>query len=577
MTEQALKGGFEDGHRRFPADSDPLKADFRNFLWLIWKYIHLPDPTPTQYDIAQFLQHGPNRICIEAFRGVGKSFITSAFVLWLLYCDPQLKIMVVSASKNRADNFVTFTMQLIQQVPELAHLKPKPSQRSSRVEFDVGPATPDQTPSVFAKGIDSQLTGGRADIIIVDDVEIVNNSYTVAARDLLIEKIKEFSAIIKPLDHARIIYLGTPQTEDSIYNKLPETFTKRIWPSQVPTPEERAAYGDDLAPRVVRMYDHKNYGMPVDPERFNEDELIMRRAEYGAAGYQLQFMLNTRLSDEERYPLKLKNIVVMSVPPDQAPVQTFWLPNPDRELKDVPTHGMAGDKFFSVAGHGAEFQPYQHRAMAIDPSGRGKDETGFAVGFHLAGNVWLPEAGGFLGGYEPETLKALALIAKKHKVQTIVIESNFGDGMFAKLLEPVLLQYGVQAALEEVRHQTMKEHRILDVLEPVVSNHKLIVDPDVIVNDDKAIQKYDSTVRLHKSLFHQMTHICRQKDALRHDDRVDALSILIGYFMELMNQDAAKVARSQHDEAMRAEIEKLHQSPLNRHFEETRYMWTSGV
>ena len=489
-------------------EADPLRADFRKFMWLVWKYINLPDPTAAQYDIARFLQTGPNKICIEAFRGIGKSFVTSAFVLWILYCNPQMKIMVVSASKNRADNFVTFTMQLIQLIPELHHLKPKPNQRSSRVEFDVGPAEPDQTPSVFAKGIDSQLTGGRADIIVSDDVEVWNNSQTVAARDMLIEKTREYSAILKPLDHARIIYLGTPQTEDSIYNKLAETFTKRIWPAQVPTQEERPGYGDDLAPMVEAMFLKGHYGQPVDPERFDLDELIDRRSEYGAAGYQLQFMLNTKLSDEEKYPLKLKNLIVMPVPPEKAPYDVHWLPNPDRQLKDLPVYGMAGDKYFSAAGHSAQWETYQHRVMAIDPSGRGKDETGYAVGFMLASNIWVPQAGGLQGGYDPETLDELVRIAKKHKVQTIVIESNFGDGMFGKLLEPVLLRAGVYAEIVEVRSNTMKEMRILDILEPVVSQHRLIVDPSVVEDDHNTIQVYEGLVRSHKSLFHQMTHIC---------------------------------------------------------------------
>lgn len=545
---------------------DPLKADFRKFMWLIWKHINLPDPTPTQYDIAHFLQHGPNKLLVEAFRGVGKSFITSAFVLWCLYCNPQKKIMVVSASKNRADNFVIFCQQLIQTVPELAFLKPKANQRSSRVEFDVGPAEPDQTPSVFARGIDSQLTGGRADIIVSDDVEVMNNSMTVAARDQLGEKTKEYSAILKPLPGSRIIYLGTPQTEDSIYNKLPSTFTKRIWPAQVPNVEEIAGYGNDLAPRVRKMFDLKLYGAPTDPERFNMDELVDRRAEYGAAGYQLQFMLNTKLSDEERYPLKLKNLLVMAVPPSKAPVDVFWLPNPDRELKDLPNHGMAGDRLYAPAGHSNEWMEYQQRVMAIDPSGRGKDETGYAVGFHLAGNIWCPEVGGFTGGYEVETLKLLALTAKRHRIQTIVIESNFGDGMFAKLLEPVLLQNGVAAEIVEVRSHTMKEQRILDVLEPVVTAHKLIVDPQALIDDDKTIQKYEGLIRNHKSLFHQMTHICREKDALRFDDRIDALAMLVGHFVDLMSQDAQKIADREHEEWMKAQLERFHESPLNRGF-----------
>ena len=542
--------------------SDPIREDFRKFLWLIWKHINLPNPTPVQYDIAHYLQHGPSKICIEAFRGVGKSFVTSTYVLWELYRNPQLKIMVVSASKNRADNFCKFTKILIETVPELKFLSPRQGQRNSNVEFDVGPATADQSPSVFAKGIDSQLAGGRADIIISDDVEVPNNSATMDMRDKLREKIKEYSAIIKPLPTSRTIYLGTPQTEDSIYNKLPETFITRIWPANVPTPEEYIAYGDDLAPMITRMYERGEYGLPTDPARFDTEELMERRAEYGAAGYQLQFMLNTKLSDEERYPLKLKNLVCLSVPPVKAPYEVNWLPNPDRLMKDTPTHGMAGDSLYHAAGHGSEYGDYQHRVMAIDPSGRGADETSYAVGFQLAGNIWCPAAGGLAGGYEPETLEKLVNIAKAQKVQTIVVESNFGDGMFESLLRPLLRKHKVTAEVVGVRHHTMKENRILDNLEPIISQHKLIVDPQVFIDDDASIQQYEGNVRLHKSLFHQMTHICREKGALRHDDRLDALAMMVAHFMEMMAQDAERVANAQYEERVKAELDRYHKDDI---------------
>ena len=93
-----------------PIANDPL-SDFRKFLFVIWKHLNLPDPTPVQYDIAYNLQHGDKRMIIEAFRGVGKSWITSAYVVWLLYMNPQLNILVVSASKSRSDDFTTFTLQ----------------------------------------------------------------------------------------------------------------------------------------------------------------------------------------------------------------------------------------------------------------------------------------------------------------------------------------------------------------------------------------------------------------------------------------------------------------------------------
>lgn len=547
--------------KRLKLRKDPLLR-FENFLYLIWKHLRLPDPTPVQYDIARFLgDHTISRLCIEAFRGVGKSWVTSAYVLWELYRNPELKIMVVSASKNRADNFTTFTLSLIRDIPQLRHLAPKSNQRQSRVEFDVGPCSPDQTPSVFSRGIDSQLTGGRADIIVSDDVEVMNNSMTVERRDLLQEKLKEYSAILKPYNpeihkgafSPRIVYLGTPQTEDSIYNKLPETFIKRIWPVLVPTKDEITGYGNDLAPMIQAMYDEKKFGQPTDPQRFDMDEIIDRRAEYGAAGFQLQFMLNTKLSDEERYPLKVKNLVIAEVPPEEAPMDVYWMPNPDRQLKDLPNMAMGGDHFYSAAGFSNTFGKYQGKILAIDPSGRGADETGYAVIYQLNGYLWVPEAGGLPGGYDDETLEKLAGIAKQHKVNAVVYESNFGDGMFGKLLEPVLRRQH-HCAIEEVRNHQMKEMRIIDVLEPVISNHRLIVSPNVIQEDYDSAQKYEGQMRQVKTLIHQMTRICREKGALRKDDRIDVLAIGVSWFVEMMNQDAKEREAQERSRLLQEEL-----------------------
>jgi hypothetical protein len=215
-------------------EQHPALKDFRVFMFMVWKHLGLPEPTESQYDIAHYLQHGPRRGVIEAFRGVGKSWITSAFVCWLLLRNPQLKILVVSASKERADAFSIFVKRLISEIPMLQHLAPQAGQRDSVIAFDVGPATPDHSPSVKSVGITGQITGSRADVLIADDVEVPNNSSTQMMRDKLSEAVKEFDAILKP--GGRIIYLGTPQTEMSLYNQLPERgYEIRIWPALYPT------------------------------------------------------------------------------------------------------------------------------------------------------------------------------------------------------------------------------------------------------------------------------------------------------------------------------------------------------
>ncbi len=304
---------------------------------MIWQHLNLPKPTVIQYDIANWLQRGPRRMVIEAFRGVGKSWVTAAFVCWQLYCNPQVKIMVVSASKQRADDFSTFTLRLISEVAVLRHLAPKDDQRQSKVAFDVSPARPDQTPSVKSVGITGQLTGGRADIIIVDDVEVPGNSQTQGMRDKLSELVKEFDAVLKP--GGRIIYLGTPQTEQSLYLKLPERgYVVRIWPSRYPTPEKREKYGARLAPLISQALDDDPSlaGKPTDEERFSDEELTERELSYGRSGFALQYQLDTSLSDADRYPLKLRDLIVYPLDPERGPTDLVWAAGPSRYSTTCP-------------------------------------------------------------------------------------------------------------------------------------------------------------------------------------------------------------------------------------------------
>lgn len=538
-----------------------IKKDFRVFLKLVWDHINLPEPTPVQYDIARYLSHGPKKICIQAFRGVGKSFVTSAYVLWELYRDPQKKIFVVSASKQRADNFTTFTLQLINEMPLLAHLKPQENQRASRVEFDVGPATADQSPSVRSVGITSQLAGSRADIIVADDVEVTNNSATVDMREKLLERVKEFSAILKPLPEAKIVYLGTPQTEDSIYNKLPDTFEIRIWPARIPTEKEAEGYQGKLAPYVKEMMDRLPPGAPTDPRRFNELDLAERAAEYGKAGFALQFMLSTQLTDMEKYPLKVRDLIFMDVqansPDALVPMSVAWLPDYKNEMTKMPNLAMAGDRFYRYSSVSDERKGYTGSVLAIDPSGRGKDETGYAVVNMLNGFLHVRRVGGLQGGYDTPTLRQLALIAKEEGVNEVIIEPNFGDGMYLELFKPVVASIHPCRVVESERSQAQKERRIIDTLEPVMNRHKLVIDPQVIEDDYRTAQAYDAENKFQKTLIFQMTRITYDKGSLRHDDRLDALALAVFYWTTKIGQDEKKGIESHKERLMQLELEKF--------------------
>ena len=537
---------------------DKRIKNFKNFLYLCWKHLNLPEPTPIQYDIADYLQSEDKRLVIEAFRGVGKSWITSAFVCHQLLLNPQRNILVVSASKSRADDFSTFTQRLIAEMPILKHLVPKDNQRHSKVSFDVAPARASHAPSVKSMGITGQLTGSRADLIIADDVESANNSQTQLMRDRLSETVKEFDAIIKP-EVGRIIFLGTPQTEMSLYNSLEERgFKTKIWTALYPNKVQKIGYGYKLAPIIADINDKE--GKPTDSKRFDEVDLLERLSSYGRSGFNLQFMLDTTMSDANRYPLKLNDLIVASGCSTwkEAPAKIQWASSPEQMKAidpELPNVGLKGDYYVAPLFMSKEYTPFEGTIMSIDPSGRGEDKTAYAVLKMLHGVLYLTSVGSLEGGYSDDTMYELSNIAKKNDVNYVVIESNFGDGMATALLKPIMAKIH-PCEVEEVRHNIQKEKRIIDTLEPIMNGHRLVID-DLLIKEDFKLEP-------NHQLFRQMTRITRDKGALRHDDQIDAVAIAANAWVERMDR-AQILSYNQHkEELLDRELEKFMESTIGR-------------
>ena len=533
---------------------EPLH-DFRNFMFLVWKHLGLPEPTPVQYDIADFIQNAPKRSIIEAFRGVGKSYITCAYVVHQLLLDPDKKFMVVSASKARADDFSTFTQRIIVELPLCQHLIAREGQRWSKIAFDVAPAKASGSPSVKSVGITGQLTGSRADIIIADDIEVPNNSMTQMMREKLSESVKEFDAVLKP--DGKIIYLGTPQNEMSLYNVLTERgYRMRVWTARYPSIETiEKSYGTRIADKLYQeiQEDPDLVGKPTDPKRFNEEDLIERELSYGRSGFALQFMLDTSLSDTDRYPLKLSDLMVMSCDAETAPEKLIY--GIMKPVTNLPIVGLAGDKYYApeeIIGR----DEYDGSVLAIDPSGRGADETAYAVVKMKNGYLYVTDAGGIKGGYSPQVLEQLAKLAKKEKVNLTLIESNFGDGMFTELFKPYL-QRIYPVTVEEVRHSKQKELRIIDTLEPIMNQHKLVIDPRVLQKDFDSVQDLPPEKAQRYMLAYQMTRITRDRGALAHDDRLDVLAMACAYWVEQMASDADREIRQRKQQLLDDELEKF--------------------
>ncbi|WP_222391792.1 phage terminase large subunit [Rhizobium leguminosarum] len=546
--------------------ADPILSNFKNFLFLVWKqFLDGKLPTPVQYDIADFLQHGPKRSVIEAFRGVGKSWVTSAFVVWCLLRNPNLNILVVSASKQRSDDFSIFTMRIILEMPMCAHLRPGPDQRSSMIAFDVGPAAASHAPSVKSLGINSQIAGSRADVLIADDIEVPNNSDTQIKRDLLGEKVKEFDAVLKP--GGRIIYLGTPQSEQSLYNVLPERgYIMRVWPARYPTEAQLAKYGPRLAPMITKALaaaadrGEDIAGRSTDPQRFSDTDLSERELSYGRSGFALQFMLDTSLSDADKFPLKLSDLIVMPMDINRAPKALSWASGQDQRIDHLQAVGLPGDGYYRPMWYDKDSLPYEGSVMFVDPSGRGGDETVWAVVKHLHGNLFLTALGCARNkGYDKTVLRDILKCAAKQKVNKILVEPNFGDGMFAQLLRneaQALNVYKVEIEDSDWA-KNQKEVRIIDTLEPIMNQHRLIVDEAVIDWDYKSTEAYAREEQTYMRLMYQLTRLTAQRGSLAKDDRVDALAGAVAYWIEFLARNDKTSAKQMQEDALQAELDKF--------------------
>ena len=120
--------------------------------------------------------------------------------------------------------------------------------------------------------------------------------------------------------------------------------------------------------------------------------------------------------------------------------------------------------------------------------------------------------------------------------------------MVAELFRKHLQQTKQAIDVEEVRANVRKEDRIIDTLEPVLNQHRLIVDRGVVEWDYSSNKDAPPEDRLLYMLFYQMSRMCREKGAVKHDDRLDCLAQGVKYFTEAMSISAYEAVKTRRHE-----------------------------
>jgi hypothetical protein len=570
MTPLYLPGSDAPHWAVRPEADWPAFEDFPTYLAIVWDHLGLPTPTRRQLRIARRLQEAPAqaRDIIRAFRGIGKSYITATFVSWRLMRNPRdEKALVVSASANKSKEFVDQLKGLLRTLPILAFICPREGvERNQADRFDVIGASLSQSHSVKAVGITGQVTGSRSTLIVGDDLEIEGNSKTEDARRRIINVVREFDAIAKT-EHGvgDVVLLGTPQTEESAYNRLVVEmgYSCLCIPARFPSAEKLASYvlkREDgtslniLDPELLEEHEAGllDFGAPTDPERFAAEELRKQEAK-GRSFFALQYQLDTSLSDAERYPLRQQDLIVLETSPLKAPMTIAWgidTSNRKNVINDIPNLGFSGDQLLRPLFIDNEWRAYEGSVIFVDPSGRGKDETAWAVMKNLNGILYLLKIGAVQGD-PTRAMQEIAMDARRYAVNMIEVEPNFGQGMWVAAFQPILSQIwprGGATVQESEWARGQKETRIIDTLEPVLTQHRLVV-AESFLREDAATED-----RNYSFLF-QLTHITRERGALAHDDRLDAVAGAIAHFQRVMSMDVDRAAQAMRDAELDDQLE----------------------
>jgi hypothetical protein len=529
-----------------------------------------------QLDIADYMQDGSNRDMVAAQRGEAKSTIACLFAIWCIIQQPSARVMLISGSGDKAEENGQLITKMIMHWELLAYLRPeaKYGDRTSVTSFDVNWALKgvEKSASVNCMGITAALQGYRADLLIPDDIETTKNGLTATERAKLTRQSQEFTSICT---HGKILYLGTPQSRESIYNGLPARgFNMRIWPGRFPSQDEQDRYGDYLAPALVariHMLEAQGQnprtgkgldgtrGWSADPQRYDESTLIEKELDQGPEGFQLQYMLDTSLADEVRMQLKLKDLLIGEFAFDRVPEQLSWAADERFKLKFEP-HLFAVQKpeLYLPAAMDGGWGPLQQMTMFVDPAGNGGDELAYAVGGVLGPYIHICSIGGFKGGFAEDNLEKCVKLAEEFNVKIIFVEKNMGAGAVGQLFRNYMNRIDektgkkrvVGIGVEDRQKNGQKEKRIVDTLRPVMQRHRLIFHRRALDDDWKTLAPYPADQRIIRSVFHQIHNITTDRGSLQKDDRIDALEGLVRELTPALVRDDEAATRAREKSAL---------------------------
>ncbi|MFO1067974.1 MAG: phage terminase large subunit [Geminicoccaceae bacterium] len=411
-------------------------------------------PTPELHRrMAEWLyaawQTGDRRLLLLVFRGAGKSTLVALFCAWLLYRKPDLRILVLAADHGLACKMTRNVRRIVEVHQLTGHLVPSPLEEWASDRFTVSRDQVHRDPSLLARGIDANITGCRADLIVCDDVEVPRTCGTAGKRETLREHLREAGFVLVPGGMQLVV--GTPHSYHSIYAAEP----------RADIGEERP-FLDGYRRLVIPIVDAA--GQPAWPERFDAAEIESNRRHYGPAKFRSQMLLEPtdvreiRLDPERlvRYEGELELMAAGSFAQlriagrRMVSAACCWDPALGR-----PDAGDASVIAAVFQDEGGEYWLHAIRYMTAEtPHPQGLDEA-------------------------TQLCRQVRDFVVANELPSVIVESNGLGGFLPGLLRSELARAGVAAAVLAQAASRRKEARILDALDPLLAARRLHVHASV--------------------------------------------------------------------------------------------------
>lgn len=502
-------------------------TDERTAFWTFVQAVIKPllpawqEPGAIHDDIVTGLMSKEKDILILASRGSAKSTFTAFYALWRLWRDPVNEtILVVSQGEGHARDMLRMVRGFIEWSPVLEELHPEDDDPDNASSFVVGPASGKLGMSVSFRsiGITGQVTGKRARLIILDDVETPKHD-TAESIDKLRDQISEAHNVLVPDPYSRVVVLGTPQSEMSLYGRLVE---EGSWD------EHRACLFES------DVFDGKEVFHSRWPDRFSPEDIESRRRKMSARLFALHWRIDISQAATNERPIKIASLPVVEIDPNShaAPVEIRGLGD---VLSGLPRgHAEADDEWHKAAEVSNDVKPYVQTIAAVDPAGGliGKgDAIGLAVASSTAGGgVVIRKGIGVRAKTTQSAIQECARIIVSLKANKVLVEQE-KDGLFATQLAGEMARRGYPVKVDPVTTgKQRKGRRIIETLAPAFASGRVFVCRDVLTDTEHGVD-----------FVNQLTGVKYDGRGLKHDDIVDALSYAVGSFADILSADEASI------------------------------------